>query len=212
MLKEFLTESIYDNFGEIQLDKIEKFIQFNFDITEKSGGVFLVNSIFISFSKKDIIKSVVTLINSIQNFSHNNWNLAYVIYNELEKGNKIVIDRLSTDYKEKDKFIRERKDTLCNVTGTGNNTKHLPYRKYYYYKCALKRIKYGIKIYYSEPFIIKDHRLTEKEAIIYENNELLRFMRGNGNSNSNTYYITVDEELYNMFKCDRRISIIEEIS
>lgn len=206
MLNDFLKETLITDSGIINTDVVNKYIQFNFDTTEKCGGVYLINNVFITISKKDGYSSVINLINSIQTFQYTNFQLTHIVYTEIENGNKIIVDRLSTDYNEKNKFIAEI-GNLCNVPGIRDNKKHLQHRKHYYYKCLLQRAKL-IKVKCSEPFIIKEHYLTPAEVDTYKLYNLGGMIKRKSN-NLNTLY--VDDELYKQFKRERRISIIGEL-
>lgn len=206
MLKDFLKEHIIHNSGEILLDKVEKFIQFNFDTKEKVGGVFLINNAFITYSKKNGYKSVISIINSIQRFGYSNYYLTNKLYTELENGNKIIVERLSTDYTEKSKFVKERK-YLCNVTKTGGYENHLMHRKHYFYKCVLQRLKYVKVSSISEPMPPRAYYLTDNEVSNYRKIGLGSFLYQTP-TNKRIY---VDEELNKVFRQERRISIIGEL-
>ncbi len=206
MLRDFLKEPVVNNNGKIQLDKVEKFIQFNFDTNEKIGGVFIINNLFIAYSKKNGYKSIINIVNSIQRFSNSNFHLINRLYTEIESGNKITVDRLSTDYSEKSKFIEDRKD-LCNVTKIGSYKKHLIHRKQYFYKCVLQRLKYVKVSSVNEPMPPKAYFISDSEVSNYKNIGLGGFLYQSPTNKQ----IFVDEELNMVFKRERRLSIINEL-
>jgi hypothetical protein len=184
---------------------IEKYVQFNFDLNNDIGGVFLIHNAFITYTEKDIKKSISNLMQSISDLMHSNMELTHIIYNTLEKGEKIIVDKLSDDFTEKNEFMEKLSNTICN-----SNTKNKRQRnKEYFYRCLLKRIKCGKK-HYRRSFPInistKKQILTDAEVIIFESNGLSRFIYYGPNGNY------VDEMLYSIFKSERRISIIENIS